>query len=563
MLINKRRKMLNDPRKVSRTGSWDTYTDYACSSVIDEIPVEGDYSRYDDPVEFGENVLGEQYTDDIKRLMRSVRDYPVTIAKSGNATGKSHSAARICIWFYKRYGGLGDDCKVYTTAAPPKENMDILWGEIGNVYRKNKSVFEGDIITSRSIVASVVNSRTGKRSITEEEDESGSFIKGVTIPSTGGEKEREAKFSGKHAPYMMFVLDEADAVPDPVYKGIESCISGGFTRVLCMFNPRHESGEVYRWIRDGRANVVHLSALNHPNVLTGEDKIPGAVTRNQTVSRINKWTRPLMPGEETKDIFTVPDFLVGVSATDEKGNLYPPLPSGDRKIVDSCFSYMVCGEYPSQSTKQLISREWIQAARDRWDRYVSLYGEIPPQNSLLVIGHDVAEYGDDKNVICDRYGGYVAQFETWEGVDIAVSADKSVSHYRSRKGIVQRCNVDATGVGAGIPPLMVRQGCIAHAIKVAERPTQKCEMGEFNRLRDQLYWAVREWLKNDPSAMLPPNEYLEEELRCPTYENKNGKICVMSKDDMRETLKRSPDYLDALMLTFADPKTPEVVFADD
>ena len=44
--------------------------------------------------------------------------------------------------------------------------------------------------------------------------------------------------------------------------------------------------------------------------------------------------------------------------------------------------------------------------------------------------------------------------------------------------------------------------------------------------------------------------HLAEELLVPTYEIKNGKIRVMSKDTMRELLRRSPDRADALCLTF-------------
>jgi hypothetical protein len=51
--------------------------------------------------------------------------------------------------------------------------------------------------------------------------------------------------------------------------------------------------------------------------------------------------------------------------------------------------------------------------------------------------------------------------------------------------------------------------------------------------------------------MLPPSEELLEELAVPTYEIPDGKIEVMKKDDMKEVLKRSPNYLDALAMTFA------------
>ena len=52
-------------------------------------------SYQDDPVGFTEQVLHENLTDDQKRVMVSVRDNMVTIAKSSTEVGKSFSAARL------------------------------------------------------------------------------------------------------------------------------------------------------------------------------------------------------------------------------------------------------------------------------------------------------------------------------------------------------------------------------------------------------------------------------------------------------------------------------------
>ena len=42
-----------------------------------------DYAKYaGDPAAFGQDVLGETFTDDIVEVMESVRDNPVTVAKS-------------------------------------------------------------------------------------------------------------------------------------------------------------------------------------------------------------------------------------------------------------------------------------------------------------------------------------------------------------------------------------------------------------------------------------------------------------------------------------------------
>jgi len=181
-------------------------------------------------------------------------------------------------------------------------------GEIGAVARKRPTLFTDDKIQTLNI--------QGKPQ---------EFITGVAIPSQGTPEQREAKFSGKHAPYLLFIVDEGDAVPEEVYRGIEACMSGGFARLLVMFNPRGQYGPVYRMERENRAHIVRLSAIRHPNVITGEDIYPGAVTREKTVRRINEWSRPLFPGEKQDiECFEMPEVLVGATALGTNGIPFPP-----------------------------------------------------------------------------------------------------------------------------------------------------------------------------------------------------------------------------------------------
>ena len=492
-----------------------------------------DFTQYqDDPVGFGENMLGESYSKEVKTLMNSVKENPITVAVSANATGKTHGAARVAVWWYKCF----PQSQVYTAAAPPESNLKkLLWGEIGSIAEKHPDLFNSDTLNNLHIQRSAQ-----------------SFLTGVTIPSSGTESQREAKFSGKHAPHLLFILDEGDAIPDEVYRGIESCMTGGIARLLIMFNPRAQVGAAYRMIRDGRANIVYLSAFGHPNVITGEDLIPGAVTRQVTVRRVNEWCRPLI-GDEIPDseCFKLPDFLEGATAKSQSGQEYPPLTPGFYKVMEPAFSYMVLGRYPAKGSNQLISVAWISAARSRWDEYVASHGEIPPPGTSAIMGQDVAEFGNDLNCTCFRYGGYVERLLTWGDVDPLVTGDRAAVEMKKRRVI--ECNVDATGVGSGTAPQMFRNGCHSvYAIKTASRPTIKIEIGEFRTLRDQMWWSLREWLRKDPGAMLPPDERLLEELATPTYEIKNGKVLVMAKDVMRELLKRSPDRSDSLCLTFVE-----------
>jgi len=354
-----------------------------------------------------------------------------------------------------------------------------------------------------------------------------------------------------------------------------------------MFNPKRRLGAVYRKIRDGQCAVVYMRAFDHPNVVTGYESIKGAVTREQTIKRINEWTRPCMDDEEPDgSCFEVPKFLVGKTSTNDRGDVFPPLIGGWRRIEEPQFAYMVLGEYPLQSMYQLINIEWIDDARSRWDAYTAQFGKTPPIGVKAVVGLDAADLGEDYNTLCFRYGGFVPDLKRWHGMDINQTSKRASFFYHENRCRI--INVDATGVGAGIAPAMnltfrlecaeckhmimdtvdksaecpkcKEKGVVSHMfphycnaqrIMVASKPTEKTEMGEFGVLRDQLWWAVREWLRTDKGAMLPPNERLIEELSIPEYQIRNGKIKIMDKDQMRKELGRSPDDADALCLTFS------------
>jgi len=500
------------------------------------------YAQYiDDPVGFGEQVLGDTYPDEVKQLMESVRDNQITVAQSCTAFGKTHAAARIATWWY----AVHDQCQVYTAAAPPESNLKkLLWGEIGSIAVGNPEVFVGSAQSSLHINRSP-----------------NVFLTGVTIPASGSDAIRESRFSGKHSRNLLFILDEGDAIPDEVYRGIDGCMSGGNARLLIMFNPRAATGSAYRLIRDSRASVVKLSALCHPNVVTGTDGIPGAVTRETTLRRIHEWCRPLTEGEKPdEECFELPEFLVGCGCLGTSGVPYAELQAGFYKVIDPAFSYMVLGRYPAQGSTQLISREWITAARARYDAYVKEHGDKIPPDADGVMGVDVSEFGSDANVVCTRYGTLVKPFDTWKGMDTVTTGDKILSLYEQAERI-STVNIDATGVGAGVAPQLQRNGCAAVSVKVASSATLKNERGTFRCLRDQLCWEAREWLRTDPASMLPPDNELEEEMLAIKYYVEGGKLWVTPKgaspgdDGTRETLRkllrRSPDKFDAFTYTFA------------
>jgi hypothetical protein len=252
------------------------------------------------------------------------------------------------------------------------------------------------------------------------------------------------------------------------------------------------------------------------------------------------------------------------------GSYYPPLQAGKRVVIDPAFSYMVLGVYPQQSENQLISDDWIDTARARWDAWVGLNGERPPAGAPGRMGLDVAEFGTDYNVCYQRYGGFVARPSRWNGVDVIMTGDKGIvlwERMRSAGMPIDIVFVDGTGPGSGVAPYIARarRGLRSVSIKMSDAPspTFKTELGEFYQLRDQLWWACREWLRRDPTAMLPPSPLLLEELRTPNYwVDDRGRVRVTGKDGdngMRKTLNRSPNDADALILTFAPQERARIL----
>jgi len=544
---------------------------------------ERDYSFYqNDPVGFIQKELDVKYLPDaLVKVAESVRDNEVTVAQSCTAYGKTWLASALAVWIYRCY----PNSQILTVAAPPERNLEKLWQEIKGWARRKPKLFAKDRKLSFKICEDLE-----KFGDDEGDDKEKHMIYGIVIPSAGDSEEKISKFSGYHAPYQFFILDEGDAVPDEIYIGMDGCQSGEWARMLIMYNPKRRLGRAYELIQNGRANVISLNAFNHPNVVTGENLIDGAVTRKKTVQRIIEWTAPLIDGEEIdRNCFEVPKFLEGTIVKSGSGQEYPPLQGGIRRITNYAFSYVVLGVYPPFSANQLINEEWINQAIVRWKLYKAQYGDKATEGILPLLGMDVADEGADYCCICKKYGSFVAGFERWGGIDTDLSSSKTAIIYANVNAY--QINIESDGIGAAIPPKLGRysyfrcpecqspyhdqniikcpkckdvdlvKGHInVKKVYVSAPSEKKCEIGRFWHIRDELWWAVREWLRTDPSAMLPDNNDLKRELLVPEFyeDPSNGRIRVTDKKGMRKELGRSPDWADSLIQCFYNPSVPRI-----
>jgi hypothetical protein len=111
--------------------------------------------------------------------------------------------------------------------------------------------------------------------------------------------------------------------------------------------------------------------------------------------------------------------------------------------------------------------------------------------------------------------------------------------------------VDVIGMGAGVVDRLKELGAPVRGINVAESPSVK---ERYRRLRDELWFAAREWFEARDVSM-PDDAGLISELTSVKYDvpGSQGKLVVESKDKMKERLPEmgSPDLADAFILTFA------------
>ncbi|MFA7287288.1 MAG: hypothetical protein WC055_00250 [Melioribacteraceae bacterium] len=546
--------------------------------------VEGNLTRYqNDPVGFMKNVLKiEHISDDLISACESVLKNKITIAQSANATGKTWLLGHLAIWFYLCF----EESQVIMIASPPESNLkEKSFAEVLKVFYKNKHLFDG-----KHVVTTLKIAESGKGTDANPKH----FIIGKAIPSSGSPEERTAKFSGSHSPQMLVLVDEANGCPDEIFVALEGVLSGSWNKMFCTLNPRQKSGACYQMTKTDKANTLVLSAFSHPNVVTGEDIVPGAVSREKTVQRITEWTQPLPDGEEpTRDCFEVPEYLVGCSAISGSGKQLETLAAGWRRITYPPFSTIVLGQYPSTDANTLIDETWIDAAVSRWKLYTAQYGKDSTKGINCVLGCDIADQGMDFCCVAKRYGSYISGFERWRGLDLDISSDKISQIYISANAY--QCNVEADGIGAAIPPKVSRQGfwkcenkeCEGYdtnyiddnvfkcpicqkemsrkhinvrKVYVSSPSNKKCDLGKFGLVRDELYWLVADWLKRDPSAMIPDIPELREEMLAFEYfeDQSSGKIKVSDKKSVVKKIQRSPDYFASLIQCFFEPKIPSI-----
>jgi phage terminase large subunit len=414
--------------------------------------------------------------------------------KACKGPGKTAVLAIAIWWFLQTQGEVGNHPKGAATAISKDNLKDNLWTELA-AWRNR------DEYTQRAF------EWTKERIFARDHPETWYFSARAWAKSAK-QDEQANTLAGLHAKYLMFVLDESGGIPDSVMvaadAGLSTYQAGHWIKILQAGNPTHLSGPLYR----ACTTEKHLWAA--PHGLTIE--ITGDPDDPRRSSRISvKWAREQIEKYGRDN----PWVLVNVFGK------FPPASMNALLGPDDCSASM--------------SRHWREDAYN-W--------------AAKILGVDVARFGDDRTVLFPRQGlAAFAPVVMRNARTNEIAARIAIAHQKWKPDAIF---VDDTGGwGAGVIDACLLANLPVIGVNASGRSTNP---RYFNK-RSENYFDTAEWVKS--GGALPNVPELTSELVAHTYWFHEGKMRLAEKDQVKQELNgHSPDYSDALALTFSMPIEP-------
>ena len=303
-------------------------------------------------------------------------------------------------------------------------------------------------------------------------------------------EQRSEGFAGLHADHVLVIYDEASAIPDCIWEVSEGAMTTPRAQWYAFGNPTKNTGR----FRECFGRFKHR--WQHHQIDSRQCKMT-----NKT--EIQQWVDDY--GEDS-------DFV----------------------------RVRVRGEFPRAGSLQFISSDHVAAARAR-DIEAQVYYHMP-----VVMGVDVARFGDDQSVICVRQGRKVLKIYKYRDLDTVQLSARVIEKFREHHPKV--IFVDVVGIGAGVVDQLISLGYSVHAVNGSHSPDD--QETYFNK-RAEMWGRMKAWLAGD--ADIPDDPELADELTGLEYgyTAKKFQIQLEKKEDMKKRGLSSPDNADALAMTFA------------
>ena len=439
------------------------------------------------PVFFANEVLRFEPDEWQQEALMDLAKNPKVAIKSGQGVGKTSIEAVALLWFLSCFPWP----RVVATAPTKQQLHDVLWSEIAK-WQERSPLLKNILKWTKTYIYMVGHEKrwfATARTATKPEN-----------------------MQGFHEDNMLFIVDEASGVADPIMEAILGTLSGENNKLLMCGNPTRTSGTFY--------DAFHADRTLYKNHTVSSADSPR--TNKQNIeSLIRKYGR-------------------------------------DSNVV----LVRVFGKFPKQEDDVFIMLSLIEQCGSK------VY-ELPEDKGMpyIMFGVDVARYGDDETVIYRNIKGKLNLAIHRHGQnlmatvgDIVVQYKKVIREFPDYKGRIY-VNIDDTGLGGGVTDRLeeVKREQKLHRlfiipINAAEKIDTDTKEGKeaaeyYNNLTTHMWAVLRDLLRNkqielgdeaDTFAQLSVRKY---------FMASNGKLELESKKEMKKRGVASPDRADALALS--------------
>lgn len=421
-----------------------------------------------------------QVADDLK-------NYPRVAVKSGQGVGKTGVEAALALWFLSCF----PFARVVATAPTRQQLHDVLWSEL-------------DKWMNRSPLLPMILKWT-KTYV---------YMKGYekrwfAVARTATKPEN---MQGFHSSNMLFIVDEASGVADPIMEAILGTLSGENNKLLLCGNPTRTSGTFFDAFNADASLYRHYTVSSADSNRTNKDNI---------ASLIRKY------GE-------------------------------DSNVV----RVRVYGKFPKQEDDVFIGYDIIEQCTSKV--YELKEGKGMP---YIILGVDVARFGNDSTVIYRNAFGKLQLVSVRHGQDLMRTAGDVVKEYQkiireypdyNRQVFI---NIDDTGLGGGVTDRLrevKREERLSRMMIIPVNAAEKIETDtkegkdaaeKYNNLTTHM-WAMLRSLFESKDVELEDDAETIAQLSVRKYTlTSSGRLEVESKKEMKKRGLDSPDRADALALS--------------
>lgn len=437
------------------------------------------------PVLFAREVLLFEPDEWQREALADLAENPKVAIKSGQGVGKTGMEAVALLWFLTCFPYP----RVVATAPTKQQLHDVLWSEVAK-WQERSPLLKHILKWTKTYIYMVGHEKrwfATARTATKPEN-----------------------MQGFHEDNMLFIIDEASGVADPIMEAILGTLSGGNNKLLMCGNPTRTSGTFYDAFYSSRWMYKCHTVSSEDSPRTSKDNIKALIDRfgyDSNVVRVR--VRGLFPKQED-DVFIA------------------------LQLIEDSIKLEVGADEEQEYTP------------DRID-----------------IGVDVARFGDDDTVIATKTDMVIPDLLVRHGQNTMRTVGDIVRMYRDFTELYPDYDdyiyvkIDDTGVGGGVTDRLNElkadpEERLDRMVVIPVNFAKKAPKTKSARFYDDIVtwmWSNVRDLMEAKALKLPDDSILVGEFSTRKYYFlSNGKQRLESKDELKKRGLTSPDRADAVSL---------------